>query len=124
MFLTKNQKGNLIHWALIFAPIEVITLLFHKITCFLMIMIGIAFFIGFFLRLIGKYPGKHEPLILDISSGTIAVVGGLSYLFFTPGMLAIFFRGMLLIIILIPHLIYILKNRDVGPSRFKLNKLK
>lgn len=104
MNFSKRQKQTLKLWFTIILLAEVIFTIPWKFSIYLYVIGGALFLIGFILRLIDKYPGKAEPLILDVSSGLLCFcIFIVSKITFNP---IIIYTGP--IIVLLPHIIYIL----------------
>ena len=110
--LTKNQKGYIKHWTVII--FIAICLLFAS-RGYLSIAYSIAaalFFIGLSLRLLNLYPGKREPLILDLSAVLIAALlvvisdkaGGSVNIAILISMSPV---------IILPHIFYIVLKKDI-----------
>jgi hypothetical protein len=73
------------------------------------LFITAVFICGFLLRIIKKYPGKTEPLYLDLS----AVIIALGYSYLSSLFQSASARVILIITsstIILPHVYYILKN--------------
>ncbi|HPP13107.1 MAG TPA: hypothetical protein PKW42_10285, partial [bacterium] len=70
--LTRQQKEHLLQWLLMVLPGEVMVLRYPGSSRFLLRMAGVSFLAGGWLRLLGCYPGKPEPLALDFVSGFLA----------------------------------------------------
>lgn len=121
-----NQVDHLLQWMLILIPVELFLFLVPLKPWIVLVIIGIAFMIGFLLRVFKVYPGENEPLVVDFSTSILAflasycisLVKDLEVLlvskFFSP-----FF-------ILIPHFVYIISNKKIKPPAMvsKIKRLK
>lgn len=80
--------------------------------------ISVVFIIATILRIAGLYPGKFEPLWIDMSTALISAI----FVYFTKRNLnllkSMFVHLIFLIIITIPHLIYIISVKDIGHPWF------
>ena len=114
--MNKNQAYHLLQWS-IYVLIIVIILLFipARYVWILLALIGAAFTGAFILRFIKKYPGKDEPLHVDLLSGVISILLIIPYQFMEGTFLIIFLKIITPLVILIPHFAYILKNKNIHP---------
>lgn len=105
--LSDNQFRTLLMWFLCILAVEIIMLIFNKKLPLIYAVIGGVFLVGFLLRLLNIYPGKSEPVILDLLAFFIAfIMGGAAYTLNNSP-----FRYLLIFIsslIVIPHIIYII----------------
>lgn len=77
------------------------------------LVIALLFLGGFVLRLLNLYPGRPEPLILDLSGIFIALVFACAANILDLSSL----RFLLILIsslIILPHIIYIVKRTDIA----------
>ncbi len=117
--MNANQRGHIFQWLIIIVFIELFLFFGPVYNWLKLALIGFAFIMGFLIRLFKKYPGESEPLIVDLSTGAIAF---LLILFFTiVKNLSLQFAGKILapFIILIPHFIYIFRNKKIKPPGFR-----
>jgi len=103
--LSRRQKQLFKFWFSAIIVAEVILSISLKFSIYLYIVGGILFLGGFILRVLNKYPGNKEPLVLDISSGLISFV--IAFILYNYGYNRVsIYLGPL--IVLLPHLLYIL----------------
>jgi len=110
--LTKNQRSYIIHWLILLIIAEILMLIFNEYLSLIYLVIACLFLVGFCLRLLKFYPGKEEPLILDSS----AVIIGILFAYISNILKEINLRFILIFIsslIILPHLIYIVKKKDI-----------
>ncbi len=62
----------LIKWCFIYFAGLIVNKFISQFILYIFCIVG--FLTGFILRVIGKYPGKTEPLILDFSTFLLAIV--------------------------------------------------
>jgi hypothetical membrane protein len=110
--LTKSQWAHLKHWFVLLVFAEGLMLLLSRYLSIIYLFIGGLFLLALLLRLLGIYPGKKEPLVLDSSAVLIALI--LAYV--SRALQLQRARYMLIFvssIIILPHLLYILSKRDI-----------
>jgi len=98
------------HWLALSIVTEITMLIFNGFLTEIYILISILFLGGFILRLLQLYPGEREPLYLDLSA---VVIAGL-FSFFAGLLIGsgwCFFLIPLSTLILLPHLMYISKEK-------------
>ena len=111
-----NQKYHLYQWLLIIIVMELF-LIFLPIWFWLkLFIIGTAFFIGFLLRILGKYPGEYEPPVIDILTAIIAYLSIVFFIYIKDRPFHLAAAVLIPFIILIPHFIYIVR---IGTNWFK-----
>jgi len=116
---TRNQKDHLVQWVIIIAIVELILLAFPVLACAMFLIGGAAFLVGFVLRMFNAYPGKDEPLLLDVLSGLLALAGGVGCLLFNTSPLVVILRLATPPVAVLPHFIYIICNSDLGPCGYR-----
>jgi len=114
--LTQNQKSHLLQWLVMILILESLLILFPLLAWRIFLACGAAFLFGFVLRLLNVYPGKHEPLILDLLSGILAVVGAIGCLAAGTSYFLSALRIAVPPLSATPHIIYIMRNRDIAAS--------
>ena len=110
--LNKNQRGYIKHWLILIIIAEGFLLIFNKYLPILYLLITLLFLGGWILRLLNLYPGKSEPLILDISGACI----GLVFFYLTTVFKLSNVRFLLIFVssvIILPHLFFILANKNI-----------
>jgi hypothetical protein len=117
--LTRNQKDHLIQWVIIIAIVELIVIAFPTFAWGIFFVGGIAFLAGFVLRAAHAYPGKDEPLLLDLFSGMLALAGGVGCLLLNTPPLVVILRIATPPVAVLPHFIYIICNRELGPCGYR-----
>lgn len=109
--LNKRQKILLIYWLSLVAAAEVVMLLLKgQLTIIYLIVAGL-FFIGLGLRILNIYPGRKEPLMLDLSAVAISLL----YAFFSTVAAEVLYTYLLIFtssVIILPHLVYIVRGND------------
>src|SRR3989344_2454868 len=116
MLFSKTQKRYIFHWIRWIIIGEFFILVAGIYAGVIFLLAGISFFVAFILRIIKKYPGNSEPLILDISSGTLAIISAIIY-YYTAGVLVLQVVKIILpFIIIMPHFVYIIMNKDLPPK--------
>jgi len=97
------------HWLALVLPVEILMFIFNRYLPIIYVGVALLFTGGFLLRLLKVYPGKPEPLILDLSGILIAIIYGL-----TAQAVGLSPWRFLLIItssaIILPHIFYILNT--------------
>ena len=107
--LSRIQRNHLLKWLAIIVVVEAILFFFPFLAWKALLALGIAFWVGFLLRALGIYPGKYEPLILDLLSGALALICGVWC--FVAGKTDGIVRLFILLappFALIPHFVYII----------------
>jgi len=107
---SKTQWPYLRFWLTAVVLAEGIMLIFSHDLFLLYLFIGIVFAGGFLLRVFRLYPGQPEPFILDGSAIVIAVL----LAFASRGLGGSAWRFALILcssVIILPHLVYILKEK-------------
>ena len=107
--LSRIQRNHLLKWLVIILAVEVLLFFFPFLAWKAFLTLGIAFWVGFLLRVLGVYPGKYEPLILDLLSGALALIGGVWC--FVAGKTDVIVRLFILLappFALVPHFVYII----------------
>jgi hypothetical protein len=110
MNVSKNQMRYLMHWLRIVIVAEVIMLILNQYLPVIYLVIATLFFGGFCLRVLKRYPGEPEPLILDFSGVLIALIYGLFSLALGMSML----RFLLILtssLIIMPHIVFIVLKK-------------
>lgn len=103
----KRQKYLLIKWLFFLGAGETAIEFISPFIIFL--SMGIIFSIALLLRWREIYPGKEEPLILDLSTALLSfLMSGLW--FFSPLMGGEKMGRLILPLLLIPHIIYIFQS--------------
>jgi hypothetical protein len=114
--MNKNQAYHLLQWSIYILTIIIILLFIPaRYVWILLVLIGTAFTGAFILRFIKKYPGKGEPLHVDLLSGVISILLIIPYQFIEATFPILFIKIMTPPLILIPHFAYILKNKNIHP---------
>jgi hypothetical protein len=80
-----------------------------------LVILGTAFFTGFLLRVYRRYPGNYEPPAVDILTSAIAYLSILFFVFTEKGSFKLALTLLVPFIMLIPHFVYIIKKKDIGP---------
>jgi len=110
--LSKNQYSLFKFWFTVVVIAELLMLIMNKYLFLFYTGIAILFFGGFFLRALHLYPGKREPLILDLSGMAIAFL----YAYFAEILKFSNLRFLLIFassLIILPHLFYIVAKPEV-----------
>ena len=107
--LSDIQKRYILHWLRI-ALIGEALLLFWPSTEHILYIIAVCFLIGFLLRFLNKYPGKQEPLLLDILGVIFALALSTIY---SNTIISKFVIMLIAPIIILPHIIYILSSKEL-----------
>ncbi len=106
--LTETQWGYVKHWIALVVIGEALMLGFNNYLFKSYLIVAGLFLIGFGLRLSNLYPGKPEPLILDLSAVVLALVWACIARIF--GLASI--RFVLIFtssVVILPHIVYIVK---------------
>jgi hypothetical protein len=119
---TRNQKDHLLQWVIITAIVELVLIAFPGLAWGIFLVGGVAFLVGFVLRTFHGYPGKDEPLLLDLLSGVPALAGGVGCLVLGTSPLVVILRIATPPLAIVPHFIYIICNRDLGPCGYRRRK--
>jgi hypothetical protein len=93
--------------------LKIMTKLRIKPEYFYLALFGI-FVIATILRATNIYPGKHEPLWVDLGTALISAIFAFVLNKFPSFTKSIFFHLLFLIIITVPHFVYILTGEDIG----------
>ena len=120
--LTRNQKDHLLQWAIIIAVVEVIVIAFPTFAWGIFLVGGIAFLVGFVLRMFHAYPGKEEPLLVDLLSGVLALAGGIGCMILNASSLVVIPRMATPPVAIVPHFVYIVGNRDLEACGWRRRK--
>ena len=107
--LSRIQKNFLLRWLGTILIVELFLFLFPLLAWKVFLAVGVAFLIGFLLRVLNLYPGKYEPPILDLLSGALALICGLGC--FIAGKTDVIVRLFILLappFALTPHFLYII----------------
>lgn len=110
MNLTKIQMRYLKHWLKITLIAELIMLIFNRHLPVIYLAIAGLFLGGFCLRVLKRYPGEPEPLILDFSGVLITLIYG----FCALGLGMSGFRYLLILtssLVIIPHIAFIILKK-------------
>ncbi len=123
--MNRNQANHLMQW-LIYIIFAIIVLIFIPVESawIFLLAVGAAFIVAYILRLVKKYPGKEEPLYIDLLSGIISIFMIIPYQFITGTRIIFFLKIITPVIILIPHFVYIIKNSGIHPPGITLLILK
>ncbi|MGM0366606.1 MAG: hypothetical protein ACQEP5_08745 [Actinomycetota bacterium] len=119
MKLKPNQRDHFIQWLMVIAALETVILLVPVRLWLKAAVIGLAFLIGFLLRFIKVYPGAEEPLAIDIATACIAFLFMFVFIYVKKPVFQMAAGIALPLVILIPHIIYIAKNKDIGTPAFR-----
>lgn len=107
--LSRIQKNFLLKWLVIILIVELFLFFFPLLAWKAFLALGVAFLIGFLLRVLDSYPGKYEPPILDLLSGALALICGVGC--FVAGKTDVIVRLFILLappFALVPHFVYII----------------
>lgn len=114
LFMLRKKKLSYIkHWIKLIIIGETALFIFNRNLIIGYLAIAVLFFIGFLLRILKIYPGREEPLSLDISACLIsALFIGAAYLLKDSNwkFLLILFSSL----IVFPHFIYIIKSKEIN----------
>jgi hypothetical protein len=111
--LSRIQRNHLLKWLVIILTMEVILFFFPLLAWKALLALGVAFLIGFLLRILDSYPGKYEPPILDLLSGALALICGVGC--FVAGKTDVAVRLFILLappFALVPHFVYIIRRLE------------
>ncbi len=108
-----NQRDHILQWLVIIIFIEVFLLLCPIWVWVKLALIGFTFIINFMLRLARKYPGEDEPLIVDLLTAGVAFLLIIPFIFIKNPNLLLILLILSPFVILIPHFIYIFKNKKI-----------
>ena len=107
--LSQGQRSLIMFWVVVVLAAEIIMFVFNQHLPRIYLVVALLFTGGFALRIVNRYPGKKEPLILDFSGIVIALL--FTYL---ATLLAVSNIRFVLILcsslIILPHIIYIISN--------------
>lgn len=117
--LSRNQRDHLVQWLIIILIVEVFLFFFPLLAWGVFLISGMAFLIGFVLRALGIYPGKYEPLILDLLSGVLALLGAVGCLAARTSALTISLRILTPPFAIVPHFVYIVGKKGLEPSWYR-----
>lgn len=110
-----NQILHLVQW-LIIITIMVLFLIFLPVWMWLKLtIIGTAFLIGFLLRMFRRYPGNYEPPVVDILTSAIAYLSIFIFMLIKDENIQLVMAILNPFLILIPHLVYIIRKKDIEP---------
>ena len=114
--MNSNQAFHLLQWSF-YIIIIIVVLLFipARYVWIALVFTGMAFTSAFILRLMKKYPGEDEPLYIDLLTGAISVLLIIPYRFIEGTVPVIMFKIITPFIILVPHFVFIIKNRSIHP---------
>jgi hypothetical protein len=107
--LSRIRRNHLLKWLVIILVVEVLLFFFPFLAWKAFLALGVAFLMGFLLRVLGSYPGKYEPPILDLLSGALALICGVWC--FVAGKTDVAVRLFILVappFALVPHFVYII----------------
>ncbi|MCM8763555.1 MAG: hypothetical protein NC927_00480 [Candidatus Omnitrophica bacterium] len=110
--LTRRQRSFLRFWISTIIISKGILFLLNRYLILLYAIISFLFFLGFSLRILNLYPGEKEPLILD----GLAVLIGILFVFLAGVFASTKLRFLLIALsffIVLPHLVYIVKDKDI-----------
>jgi len=104
----RHQKLYFYYWIILLGWGELALFVFARRQSLILILISAGFFVGFILRLLRLYPGKREPLVVDLSTCLLALLLS-TYItgFNPPNAIAL----ILLPFITIPHIFYIISRK-------------
>jgi len=106
--LTAEQKDHLVTWLVLVGLAEILVVCHGSFRRNIFKVAAAGFWTGFFLRLLGCYPGKKEPAIVDFSSGFLSLL-----LQAQAGRrrksISLFFP-----LVILPHVIYIWSHPCLG----------
>lgn len=116
MNLTRNQWEHLLVWAITILPIEILLLIFPQYAWILFGLGGGTFIGGFIFRILKIYPGKSEPLIIDLLTGLLGLIA--SILFAPWELIGISKRFLLTVppLVLLPHIVNIIADKTLEKS--------
>ena len=80
--MNKNQLDHLMKWLLIVLILVLISFFFSEFNWAIVLIFSLLFLGALVLRFFHRYPSKEEPLILDISSGVLGLMGS-AFLYFS-----------------------------------------
>jgi len=110
MNLSKNQMQYMMHWLRIVVIAEIIMLILNRHLPVIYIVIAVLFFGGFCLRVLKRYPGEAEPLMLDFSGVLISII--YSFCSLALGMSMLRFLPILTSsLIITPHIVFIVLKK-------------
>ena len=110
--LTSRQWAYIKHWIILVVIAECIMLVFNKNLTACYLVIAALFLGGFCLRVLNLYPGKPEPLILDLPGIIIA----LAFAYLAEILKISNLRFLLVFVsslIILPHIIYIINKTGI-----------
>jgi hypothetical protein len=111
--LTRNQKDHLALWFSVVVVSEIFLVLFPLASVHLFALFAAGFLGGLALRASGRYPGKLEPLTVDLLSGLLAAVAAVLCLVVPPGPGNLLLRLAAPAAVVAPHIAYVLRDRHV-----------
>lgn len=115
--LSRGQRNHLLKWLVIILTMEVILFFFPVLAWKAFLTLGMAFLIGFLLRVLGFYPGKYEPPILDLLSGALAFMCAIgSFAAKNSPLISGLFIVLAPPFALIPHFVYIIHEMGRAPK--------
>ena len=110
--LTSHQWAYIRQWVTLVIVAECIMLIYNRHLPTAYMIIAALFLGGFIPRIAHLYPGKPEPLILDLSAVLIALL--FAYASNKLGMSSMRFLLILVSsLIIMPHIIYIIQKTDI-----------
>lgn len=125
--MNRMQFYHIIQWVVILvAPVELFLILSPLRPWIVFLTVGIGFMAGFFLRLFKVYPGKSEPLWVDLLSAVLAFFTSYGISFTESLKYFEIYKIFSPFFVLIPHFVYILSNRKIHPPAMicKIARLK
>ena len=111
--LEKNQTGHILQWLIYIAVFELLLFLVPVRAWIILVVIGAGFIIAAALRIAHLYPGEKEPVVVDIFSGILAFICAILTVIIENLPAHYVVKAVSPFIILIPHLTYIIFNRDI-----------
>lgn len=108
----------LLLWVFVFViPSLVLLRIFRKFRIrphFFYFAVSLVFLIATALRASGLYPGKYEPLWVDLSTAAISSLIAIFYIGVKTFINNLYLHLGLLFLIVIPHFIYVFTGENIG----------
>ena len=106
--LSVIKKQYILHWILLLSVAEFLIFFLSHLQILFLLLIAGGFFVGFLLRLLQVYPGRREPLFLDLFSCCLALLLSALASWLKPSNAVIL---VLLPVLVVPHIYHIITHR-------------
>ncbi|MFZ5800927.1 MAG: hypothetical protein ACOY3D_06100 [Candidatus Omnitrophota bacterium] len=105
--LTRLKKEYILEWVILLVAVEFLIFILPRYQALFLVLVAAGFFAAFLLRIFQAYPGRREPLVLDIASCSLALLLCAIATALKPhnSLILIF-----LPVIAVPHILYIVNT--------------